>query len=132
MEAWREAGDLTGPAVEYLTHRVSGRHTDVAETTAGTVRLDISENGWTDHWYLTVERQTVRVTRSAEEAELVVRADREVFDQLATGRTHIIGALLRNDVTARGRLPLLTVLNRILPGPPGARHPRDVARQEGR
>ncbi|MFI6819881.1 SCP2 sterol-binding domain-containing protein [Micromonospora sp. NPDC050187] len=123
---------MTGPAAEYLAHGVAGRHTDLPETTAGTVRLDVSGNGSTEHWHLTIDQQTVRVTRSAEEAELVVRADREVFDQLATGRTHIVGALLRNDVTARGRLPLLTVLRRILPGPPGARHPRDVARQEGR
>ncbi|WP_416905484.1 SCP2 sterol-binding domain-containing protein [Micromonospora echinospora] len=132
MEAWREAGDTTGPAAEYLAHRASGRHTDLPETTAGTVRLDVGESGWTDHWYLTVEKQTVRVTRSAEEAELVVRADREVFDQLVSGRTNIVGALLRNDVRARGRLPLLMVLRRIFPGQPGARHPRDVARTEGR
>jgi putative sterol carrier protein len=123
---------MTGPAVEFLTHRIAGRHTDLPETTAGTVRLDVSENGWTDHWYLTIDQQTVRVTRSAEEAELVVRADREIFDDLATGRANIVGALLRNDITARGRLPLLRVLRRIFPGPPGARHPRDVAGQEAR
>ncbi|MFE0590797.1 SCP2 sterol-binding domain-containing protein [Micromonospora echinospora] len=132
MEAWREAGDTTGPAAEYLAHRVSGRHTELPETTSGTVRLDVRENGQTDHWYLTVDRQTVRVTRSAEEADLVVWADREAFDQLVTGGSHIIAVLLRNDVTARGRLSLLMVLRQILPGDPDARHPRDVARQEGR
>ncbi|MFC4145085.1 SCP2 sterol-binding domain-containing protein [Micromonospora mangrovi] len=113
-------------AGRYLERSVAGRHPDLPETTSGTLRLDISEDGRTEHWYLTLDRQHVEVSRSAEHADLVVRADREVFDRLAAGESHIGTALLRNDVTVQGDIKLLMTLRRIFPGRPGARHPRDV------
>ncbi|MCI4065170.1 SCP2 sterol-binding domain-containing protein [Micromonospora sp. R77] len=120
-------------AGHYLERSVSGRHPDLPETTCGTVRLDIIEDGQTEHWYLTLDRQHVEVDRSAEHADLVVRADRAVFDRLATGEDHIGSALLRNDVTVQGDIRLLMSLRRIFPGRAGARHPRDLAgRPDGR
>lgn len=118
-------------AAEYLDRSVPGRHPALPETTCGTVRLDIHENAHTDHWYLTIDRQNVGVSRSAADAELVVRADRDVFDRLAAGRIHIGSALLTNEVSAQGNLRLLMTLRRIFPGPPEARHPREVARTRG-
>ena len=72
-------------AAQFLQHLDAGRRPDLPEATAGTLRLDMREDGCTDHWYLTVADQQVRVTRSADDADLVVRADRAVFDQLANG-----------------------------------------------
>ncbi|MFC0003759.1 SCP2 sterol-binding domain-containing protein [Micromonospora siamensis] len=111
-------------AAEHLASRVPGRHPDLPETTSGTLRLDIREDGHTDHWHLTIDHQTVRVSRSYEEADLIVGGERPVFDRLAAGGTHIGSALLRNDVTARGNLRLLMSLRRLFPGPPDAHHPR--------
>ncbi|MFI2711383.1 SCP2 sterol-binding domain-containing protein [Micromonospora sp. NPDC018662] len=118
---------MSTSAAEHLARGAAGRHPDLPETTSGTVRLDLREGGRTEHWYLTIDRQDVRVARSAEEAELVVHADREVFDRIAAGRLHLAAAILRNDITAQGNLKLLMTLRRIFPGPPGARHPRDLA-----
>ncbi|GAA3762744.1 SCP2 sterol-binding domain-containing protein [Micromonospora maritima] len=114
-------------AAEHLARGAAGRHPELPETTSGTIRLDLRDGGHTDHWYLTIDRQDVRVDRLAEEADLVVRADREVFDRMATGRLHPAAALLRNDLTVQGDLKLLLTLRRLFPGPPDARHPRDVA-----
>ncbi|MFJ6166664.1 SCP2 sterol-binding domain-containing protein [Micromonospora orduensis] len=114
--------------VRYLQQLDDGRRPDLPETTAGTLRLDVRGDGCTEHWYLTVADQRVRVTRSADEADLVVRADRVVFDRLANGSAHVAAALLRNDITVRGDLRLLTLLRRIFPGPDGARHPRELGR----
>ena len=118
-------------AAEYLERSVPGRHPDLPETTCGTLRLDIQENAHTEHWYLTIDRQNVEVSRSAADADLVVRADRDVFDRLAAGRTHIAQALLTNELTGQGDLRLLMSLRRIFPGPPGARHPREFAQARG-
>ncbi|MET8231522.1 SCP2 sterol-binding domain-containing protein [Micromonospora sp. NPDC005298] len=113
----------------YLQQVDDGRRPNLPETTAGTLRLDVrGGGGCTEHWYLTVADQHVQVTRSAEVADLVVRADRAVFDRLANGSAHIAAALLRNDLTVRGDLRLLTLLRRIFPGPEGARHPRELGR----
>lgn len=114
-------------AAEYLDREVAGRHPDLPETTAGTLRLDLGDGARTEHWYLTIDHQEVRVARLIDEADLVVRADREVFDRIAAGRLNPAAALLRNDLTAQGDLRLLLALRRIFPGPPDARHPREVA-----
>ena len=114
---------------EFLDRWDPGRRPDLPETTSGTLRLDAADGGHTTHWRLTVRDQRVEVTRSAEDAELIVRADREVFDQLASGRTHLAAALLRNDLSVQGNMRLLMLLRRIFPGAPDARHPRQVARE---
>ncbi|WP_319458409.1 SCP2 sterol-binding domain-containing protein [Micromonospora sp. RTP1Z1] len=118
---------MSGSAVEHLERRVAGRHPELPETTGGTLRLDLREGVHTEHWYLTIDHQNVEVARSAEEAELIVRADREVFDRLAAGQLHVAAALLRNDLTVQGNMRLLMTLRRLFPGPPGARHPREAA-----
>lgn len=118
---------MTTPAVEMIGRLESGRHPDLPETTAGTVRLDAREDGRTEHWYLTIAHQRIRVKRCADEADLVLRADRDVFDRIATGQLHPGAALGRNDLTVRGDIRLFMMLRRLFPGPPGARHPREVA-----
>ena len=111
-----------GAAVEHLAG-VAGRHPELPETTAGTLRLDLRDGGRTEHWYLTIDHQNVEVAQSGDEAEVVVRADREVFDRMAAGHLHPAMALLRNDLTVQGDMRLLLALRRLFPGPPGARHP---------
>ncbi|SCE71378.1 SCP-2 sterol transfer family protein [Micromonospora coriariae] len=113
---------------EHLRQLDSGRRGDLPETTSGTLRLDAREDGHTEHWYLTVADQHVRVTKSSDEADLVIRAAPEVFDRLASGETHVAMALLRNELTARGNMQLLMLLRRIFPGSAGARHPRELGR----
>ncbi|MEU7841955.1 SCP2 sterol-binding domain-containing protein [Micromonospora sp. NPDC049114] len=115
-------------AARFLQDLDGSRRPDLAETTAGTLRLDMRGEGCTDHWYLTVADQHVRVTRSADDADLLVRADRAVFDQLASGQLHLAEALLRNELTVRGDMALLMLLRRIFPGPADARHPRALGR----
>ncbi|NJP34341.1 SCP2 sterol-binding domain-containing protein [Micromonospora thermarum] len=119
---------MTTPAADLL-RRLGEEdiHPDLPETTAGTVRLDARADGRTEHWYLTIADQRVAVTRSTAEADLVVRADRAVLDRIAAGTLHPAAALGRNDLTVRGDIRLFMMLRRLFPGPPGARHPRDVA-----
>ncbi|MGS2617208.1 SCP2 sterol-binding domain-containing protein [Micromonospora sp. LZ34] len=118
---------MTTSVGEHLRQLGPGRRPDLPDAVGGTVRLDAREDGYTEHWYLTVADQHVHVSRSSDDAELVVRADREVFDRLAAGQIHPATALIRNEVTAQGDLRLFMLLRRIFPGPPGARHPREVA-----
>ncbi|WP_030335880.1 SCP2 sterol-binding domain-containing protein [Micromonospora parva] len=120
-------------AEQYLRQLDTGRRPDLPETTAGTLRLDVRDDGSTDHWYLTIADQHVQVTRSAEDAELVVRADRAVFDRavfdrMVRGELHPGAGLLRNEVTVHGNVQLLMLLRRIFSGPDGARHPRELGR----
>ncbi|MEV0724889.1 SCP2 sterol-binding domain-containing protein [Micromonospora purpureochromogenes] len=114
---------------EFLERLTSRRRPQLPETLSGTIRLDLHDGGSTEHWYLTVHDQCVDVTRSPDDADLVVRADREVFDRLVDGRTEVVQSLMRNELTVQGEMRLLLALRRIFPGPVDARHPRDVARE---
>lgn len=118
---------MTKSAEDYLASCVAGRHAELPETTHGTVRLDLRNNGSTDHWYLSIAAQRVEVSRSSAAADLILAADRTVFDQLAAGHARIASALMRNDIEARGNLRLLMTMRRLFPDPPGARHPRQAA-----
>ncbi|MDG4780274.1 SCP2 sterol-binding domain-containing protein [Micromonospora sp. WMMD961] len=115
-------------AEEYLQQLDAGRRPDLPETTAGTLRLDVRGDGCTDHWFLTVSDQHVQVSRSADDADLVVRMDRWVFDRMVKGELHPGAAMLRNELTMQGDMRLLLVLRRIFAGPADARHPRELGR----
>ncbi|MEV4119865.1 SCP2 sterol-binding domain-containing protein [Micromonospora sp. NPDC049645] len=115
-------------AEQYLRHLDTGRRPDLPETIAGTLRLDVRRDGSTDHWYLTIADQRVQVARSADDADLVVRADRSVFDRMVNGELHPGAALLRNELALQGNMRLLMLLRRIFAGPSGARHPRELGR----
>ncbi|MEU5938230.1 SCP2 sterol-binding domain-containing protein [Micromonospora sp. NPDC047548] len=114
---------------EFLQGLSPRRRPELPETSAGTVRFDVRDEGHTEHWYLTLRDQRLDVTRSSADADLVIRGDREAFDRLANGRTHTFALLIRNDLTLRGDVRLLMTLRRVFPGPAEARHPREVARR---
>ncbi|MER7441968.1 SCP2 sterol-binding domain-containing protein [Micromonospora avicenniae] len=116
-------------AAEQLLALTPERRPEIPETLNGTLRLDAYENGWTQHWYLTVTDQHVEVSRSADDADLVLRAHRTVFDRMAAGQLRAPAAMLRNDLTVEGDMRLFVVFRRIFPGKAGARHPREAARQ---
>ncbi|MET7750449.1 SCP2 sterol-binding domain-containing protein [Micromonospora sp. NPDC005367] len=116
-------------AVEHLLALTPERRPGIPETLNGTLRLDMYQDGWTQHWYLTVTDQHVEVGRSADDADLVLRAHRTVFDRLAAGQLRAPAAMLRNDMTVEGDMRLFVVFRRIFPGQAGAQHPREVARQ---
>ncbi|MET8258507.1 SCP2 sterol-binding domain-containing protein [Micromonospora sp. NPDC005553] len=115
-------------AEQYLRQLDTGRRPDLPETTAGTLRLDVRDDGSTDHWYLTIADQQVQVARSADDADLVVSADRRVFDRMVNGELHPGAAMLSNELTMQGEMRLLLVLRRIFAGPADARHPRELGR----
>ncbi|RZT77426.1 putative sterol carrier protein [Micromonospora violae] len=116
-------------AEQYLQQLDADRRPDLPETTVGTLRLDVRDDGSTDHWYLTIRDQQVQVARSTEDADLVVGADRSVFDQMANGELHPGAAMLRNELTVQGNMRLLMLLRRIFAGPTGARHPRELGQR---
>ncbi|MEU8262522.1 SCP2 sterol-binding domain-containing protein [Micromonospora sp. NPDC048999] len=122
---------MGGSIAEHLIEQVAGRHNEIPENTAGTVRLDLHDGGTTEHWYLTIDHQDVRVARSAGEADMVVHVDRDVFERIATGSPRLVSALLRNDITVQGDVRLLMTLRRLFPGPPEARHAREAERSAG-
>jgi len=87
----------------------------------GSVRFDLAHRGDVDHWRVALTRGETAVSRANVGADCVVRADKELFDAVASGEVNAMAALLRGELTAEGDLELLMRLQRLFPGPQPAR-----------
>jgi hypothetical protein len=93
----------------------------------GSIRFDIEHDQRIDHWFVLITKGDIRVSREKRDADAILCTDEAFFDRMARGEAEPLEAWLRNDVTSEGRFRLIVLLERLFPGPPGARHPRAVA-----
>jgi hypothetical protein len=100
----------------------SGRVDALAEID-GTIRFDLDLGDRTDSWLLTVHSGYVSVSHGGGDADCVVELDKELADRMASGQANAMAALLRADMMVTGDVRLLVLLERLLPGPAGARGP---------
>jgi putative sterol carrier protein len=71
-----------------------------------------------EHWLVAVEQGDVTVSRRNTKADSVMRADRKVFDAIASGEQNALAATLRGAVVIEGDVGLLAAFQRLFPGPP--------------
>ncbi|SDY65537.1 SCP-2 sterol transfer family protein [Micromonospora pattaloongensis] len=119
---------MASPTTELFTGIGRRGHEALLEKVQGSLRFDLEHDQQTDHWHLAISRGDVTVTQEDRPADCVVRTDQGLFDKLATGESNAIASLLRNRMTVEGNLRLLVLFERLLPGPPTARHPRPATR----
>jgi hypothetical protein len=103
-------------------------HVPLLERVEGSVRFDLSQDGRVEHWMLRVDRGDVTLSREEGPADAVVATRRELFNGVTKGEVNAVAALLRGAIVAEGDLRLILLLDRLLPGPPGARGPRRPGR----
>lgn len=96
----------------------------------GSVRFDISRDGRTDHWLVSIEKGDIRVSEEATATggDAVVEADREVFDRIATGEAYFLTTVLRGEATVAGSPRLFATVRKLFPPPPAS---ADTRRQGG-
>jgi len=117
---------MTEATTEFF-QRLSRGWQPAFEEVVGTLRFDLTDERGTDHWLLTVRHGEVSVSRSEQEADCVMRTDKELFDRLVRGEANPQAAWLRHRVKVDGDLRLIRLFSRTYPGPPGARDPRALA-----
>ena len=118
---------MSSPTEEFFADLSRRGHEPLLERVDQTVRVDLREDGHTDHWRLMVRHGDLRVTREHGDADCVITTTRAVFDRIASGHTKPLPAWLRNQITIEGRLYPLLVLERLLPAPSGSHDPRALA-----
>lgn len=104
-----------------------GRHRVPAKYD-GTMRFDLTDRERTEHWTVQLRHGDVSVSREIREVDSVMHADHDLFDRLAIGEENWIALLIRGAFVVKGDLRLLMEFRKLLPGQPGAHHPRDFAR----
>ena len=82
----------------------------------GSVRFDVQGGDRDECWRVSLDRGAIQVTRDAEPADCVVRADAATLDRLMAGQINPTAALLRGLLGVQGELDLVLYFQRLLPG----------------
>jgi putative sterol carrier protein len=93
-------------------------HQPALESVTGTLRFDLADGERTEHWYVRVRKGDVTVSHKHGEADCTVSTDLATFEAIVAGRTNAMAAILRGAAGLEGRFLLLTVFQRLFPGPP--------------
>ena len=110
----------TEPTVEFFDDLSSKGHVPLLHSSSGTLRIDLTDNGDTTHWYITIDRGHVKVSHRNAKADAVICCEKELFDGMAKGTVNVTTALLQGVLAHEGDLGLVASLARLLPGPPGS------------
>jgi hypothetical protein len=116
------------PTAEFFARLARRGHEPLLEDVTGVIRFDLRDEHGIDRWFLHINRGDLGTCQEGREADCVIRVDRKLFDRLATGEERQYPAWIRTELRAEGDVRLAYLFQRLLPGPPGARHPRELAR----
>ncbi|GIH21668.1 SCP2 sterol-binding domain-containing protein [Rugosimonospora africana] len=120
------------PTGEFFTRLGQRGHEPLLEDISGTIRFDLEGEHGVDRWFLEISQGDLCVSRDERESDCVIRMGRGLFDRLVTGDERQYPAWVRTELRAEGEPRLAYLFQRLLPGPPGARHPREFARERRR
>lgn len=118
---------MADPSAEFFDALAQRGHEPLLEKASGTLRFDLKDGKRTDRWLVTVRKGDVAVSRRSVRADCVLSSDRTVFDEITSGRTNAMAALLRGAIGIEGDVHLLVHFQRLFPGPPRSRKPRRTA-----
>jgi hypothetical protein len=105
------------PTDEFFTRLAEQADVPLLRRTDGTLRFDLSEDDHLEHWLVEVDDGVVTVSRRNRKADVVVRVDKAMFDEMVSGRRNAMAATLRGDLIPDGDLGLLLRFQRLFPGP---------------
>ncbi|SCL28861.1 SCP-2 sterol transfer family protein [Micromonospora rhizosphaerae] len=120
---------MSNPTANFFEDVGRRGHERLLEEASGTIRFDLERDHEVDRWFLVIKRGDVRVSREESRADCVICGSRATFDRIVSGRSHIYAAWVRNELRAEGDVRLARLIQRLMPGPPGAHHPREFARE---
>src|SRR5258706_7178765 len=107
-------------AAQEFFHEISRLgHDRLLEKATGTVRIDLTSNSTVESWFITIKAGDIAASRESAAAGAVLRADRALFDRIASGETNATAAIARGEVSVRGESRLLIQLVRLFPGRAG-------------
>jgi putative sterol carrier protein len=109
---------------EFLEELGQREHEPLLAKVTGRVRFDLVEGGRPDRWLVALDKGDITVLHKGGPADCAIRADRALFERLCRGEENAMAAVLRGELACSGDVELLFAIQRIFPGPPGARRPQ--------
>jgi putative sterol carrier protein len=110
---------MVDATTEFFQGLADRGHEPALAKATGTLRFDLRNGGArAERWLITIEQGDVAVSHKNAKADCVVRADRALFDAIASGESNAMAAFLRGAVEIDGDRGLLLAFQRTFPGPP--------------
>ena len=107
-------------------------HEPMLRRLSATVRWDILDGDRIEHRLVRIDHGDIRVAVSDEPADCVIIAARAVCDDVVSGRTSALAAVLRGAAAVDGDFELMVLAQRLLPRTPGVSAGRGIAAAVGR
>jgi ubiquinone biosynthesis protein UbiJ len=133
-ETSRRNDAMVDATAKFFAELGTSSHQSLLEKASGSLRIEITEGNAVQRWRVDIRHGDVAVSHRAGAADCVLRAPKQLFDKLASGRENAMVAVLRGAVTIEGDIDLLLAFQRVLPSPPRRRvtKPPAVGRPTGK
>jgi len=115
---------MTTSTAEFFDDLNRRGHEPLLKRVAATVRFDITDGDRTEHRLVRIDRGDIRVAVSDEPADCGITAGRRVCDDVVSGRTSALAALLRGEAADQGPPALMVLMQRLFPREPATSVPR--------
>jgi putative sterol carrier protein len=112
-----------------LEHR---GHEPLLRRVDATLRFDIADGERTDHRLIRVDHGDIRVAVGNEPADCVISAERSVCDDVVSGRTSALAALLRGAAAVEGDMEVMVLAQRLFTGSQTVPSGRSAVAADGR
>jgi len=117
------------PTSEFFALVANRSPEPLIKNVTGTIRFDVADGSNIEHWLVTMKKGEVEVSNRNSTADAVVRADRPVFDEIASGAKNAMAAFLRGALSVEGDMDLTVQFLRLLPAPPRGDNSGKAARR---
>jgi SCP-2 sterol transfer family len=104
---------MTNPTQRFFEDVARRGHEPMLERLSATVRWDLITGDRVEHRVITIDHGDLTVTVGHEPADCVIILERAVCDDVVTGRTSWLAAILRGAVAVEGNPELLILTQRL-------------------
>jgi hypothetical protein len=108
------------PTVAFFDELATRSDEPLLRKATGVAQLEVVDGRTVRRWVVDIDRGRITVPGSGDPT-CVIRANKAVFDKIASGRLNAVAAVLRGDVAVDGDWRLLVRLQRLFPSPPRRR-----------
>lgn len=105
------------PTTRFFEELAERGHQPLLRKATGSTRFEIVDGRRVRRWLVRVDKGDVAVEPGGGEADCVIRAQRTVFERVASGRANAVAAVLRGDIVVEGDWRLLVAMQRLFVRP---------------
>lgn len=106
---------MTGATADFFSELGRRGHEPRLENITATMRFDLLDGEKTDHYFVDIKNGDIAISDANLDADCVLRADRVLFDDITSGVTNALVAMLRSELAFQGDAGLLVCFQRLFP-----------------